>query len=49
QFVHDPCGVDELAERTGLAADALLPSLLALELEGRVAPLPGNRYQRVGP
>ncbi|MGE5489802.1 MAG: DNA-processing protein DprA [Actinomycetota bacterium] len=46
---HDPCGVDELAERTGLTADTLLPSLLALELEGRVAPLPGNRYQRIAP
>lgn len=45
---HDPCGVDELSERTGLAADALLPSLLALELDGRIAMLPGNRYQRVG-
>lgn len=44
---HDPCGVDELAERTGLPADALLPSLLALELAGQVAPLPGNRYQRI--
>lgn len=46
---HDPCGVDELAERTGLTAENLLPSLLALELEGQVAPLPGNRYQRIAP
>lgn len=45
---HDPCGVDELAERTGLTADALLTALLALELAGQVAPLPGNRYQRIG-
>lgn len=44
---HDPCGVDELAERTGFAADTLLPSLLALELAGQVAMLPGNRYQRI--
>lgn len=46
---HDPCGLDELAARTGLAADELLARLLALELAGRVAPLPGNRYQRIGP
>jgi DNA processing protein len=44
---HDPCNLDDLAERTGLMADALLPRLLALELEGRLATLPGNRYQRI--
>jgi DNA processing protein len=42
---HDACALDELAQRTGLTADRLLPLLLELELEGRVAPLPGNRYQ----
>jgi len=44
---HDPCTLDDLAERTGLAADHLLPELLALELVGRIATLPGNRYQRL--
>ncbi|MCX8092384.1 MAG: DNA-processing protein DprA [Verrucomicrobiae bacterium] len=43
----DPCDLDTLAERTGLAADALLASLLALEMAGRVAQLPGGRYQRL--
>lgn len=45
---HDPCSLDELVERTGLSAAGLLPELLALELAGRLAPLPGNRYQRLG-
>ena len=43
----DPCDLDTLAARTGLAADALLARLLPLELAGRVAPLPGGRYQRL--
>jgi DNA processing protein len=43
----DPCDLDTLAARTGLAADALLARLLPLELDGRVAPLPGGRYQRL--
>ncbi|OHC64160.1 MAG: DNA protecting protein DprA [Rhodocyclales bacterium GWA2_65_20] len=44
---HDLCGLDTLAERTGLPADALLARLLPLELDGRVAQLPGGRYQRL--
>lgn len=43
----DPCDLDTLAARTGLAADALLARLLPLELDGRVAQLPGGRYQRL--
>lgn len=43
----DPCDIDTLAERSGLAADALLARLLPLELAGRVAVLPGGRYQRL--
>lgn len=43
----DPCGVDELALRAGLAADAVSVALLHLELDGRVAALPGGYYQRV--
>ena len=45
---HDPCGLDELVERTGRPADELLTALLSLELAGQVATLPGNRYQRLG-
>ena len=42
---HDPATLDELVRRSGLAAAALSSMLLMLELEGRVAGLPGNRYQ----
>lgn len=44
---HDPCDLDTLASRTGLAANTLLARLLPLELDGRIAPLPGGRYQRL--
>ncbi|MDP1652572.1 MAG: DNA-processing protein DprA [Rhodocyclaceae bacterium] len=44
---RDPCALDDLIERTGLAADALLARLLPLELDGRIVPLPGGRYQRL--
>ncbi len=44
---HDPCSLDELVERTGFAANQLLTELLTLELGGQIAPLPGNRYQRL--
>lgn len=43
----DPCDLDTLAARTGLAADALLAQLLPLELDGRIAQLPGGRFQRL--
>lgn len=44
---HDPCSLDDLAARTGRPADDLLGALLTLELDGRIATLPGNRYQRL--
>lgn len=43
----DPVSLDQLAERSGLTVEALSAKLLTLELEGRVAPLPGGRYQRL--
>ena len=43
----DPCGLDELAARTGLTADALSVMLLHLELDGRIASLSGGRYQQL--
>jgi DNA processing protein len=43
----DPCGLDELAGRSGLTADTLSVMLLHLELDGRVATLPGGRYQQI--
>lgn len=44
---HDPTGMDDLVERTGLTAAALSSMLLALELEGQVAAEHG-RYCRIG-
>jgi DNA processing protein len=44
---HDPCSLDTLAARSGLTPAHLLAILLPLELEGRVAQLPGGLYQRV--
>ena len=43
----DPCDVDELIARSGQTADAVTAALLELELEGRVASLPGGLYQRI--
>jgi DNA processing protein len=48
QLGHDPCDVDTLAARTGLTVDVLTARLLELELEGRIASLPGGRFQRLG-
>ncbi|MFT3848592.1 MAG: DNA-processing protein DprA [Propionivibrio sp.] len=44
---YDPCGLDDLAGRSGLTADTLSVMLLHLELDGRIACLPGGRYQRL--
>ncbi|HTP94954.1 MAG TPA: DNA-processing protein DprA [Burkholderiales bacterium] len=46
QLGFDPCDLDTLCRRSGLAADAVMTLLLQLELAGRVAPLAGGRYQR---
>ena len=43
----DPCSLDELVVRTALSAESLFPTLLQLELEGRIASLPGGRYQQI--
>ena len=40
--------VDELARMTGLAPARVLVLCSALELDGRVARLPGARYRRAG-
>lgn len=44
---YDPCPLDDLVDRTGIGADLLLGELLTLELDGLIAALPGNRYQRL--
>jgi DNA processing protein len=44
---HDPVTLDALAERTGVAPAELSARLLELELEGQVARLPGQLFQRL--
>jgi DNA processing protein len=43
----DPVDVDSLCARAGLPAERVSAELLRLELDGRVAALPGGRYQRL--
>jgi DNA processing protein len=43
----DPVDVDSLCARAGLGAERVAAELLRLELEGRVAALPGGLYQRL--
>jgi DNA processing protein len=43
---HDPTTLDALQARTGLATAELNARLLELELDGRVARLPGGLFQR---
>lgn len=43
----DPLSVDSLVGRTGMAAAAVQVGLLELELDGRIARLPGGLFQRL--
>ena len=45
---YDPSGLDALIARTGMDASTLQVALLELELDGRIARLPGGLFQRVG-
>lgn len=44
---HDPAGVDQLVERSGLTAEAVSSMLLQLELQGLVEAGAGGKYQRI--
>ena len=44
----DPINMETLMERSNLTSDALSATLLVLELENKIASLPGGRYQRIG-
>ena len=44
---YDPIGLEALLARTGMDVAELQARLMALELEGHVARLPGGLYQRV--
>lgn len=43
---HDPAGIDQLVDNTGLTAGRLASILLTLEIDGRIEALPGGRYVR---
>ncbi|VVD75076.1 SMF protein [Pandoraea communis] len=44
---YDPVSADTLCERTGMGAGAVLAHLSVLELDGRIARLPGGRFVRL--
>ncbi len=44
---YDAVSVDELCARTTLPPNLLVAQLTALELDGKIAQLPGGRYQRL--
>lgn len=49
QFIeHTPVDVDTLVARSALAVDQVVTELTILELDGRIEPLPGGRWQRRG-
>ena len=43
---YDPCDIDSVCARSGLTAQTVSAMLLQLELDGKVASLPGGLYQR---
>ncbi len=47
QMGWDPVDTDTLAVRASMATDTLMATLLSLELAGKIAVLPGGRYQRI--
>jgi DNA processing protein len=47
QLGFDPCDVDTLTARCELSSEVVLALLSELEIAGRVATLPGGRYQRI--
>jgi DNA processing protein len=44
---YDPCDVDTLATRSGLGSAEVTALMTRFELDGRIAALPGGRYQRM--
>ena len=44
----DPVSLDALQARTGLDTPSLQAQLMTLELDGRIARLPGGLFQRIG-
>jgi len=44
---YDPITMDALVQLSGLTSDSLSAMLMVLELESKIASLPGGRYQRI--
>ncbi|MCH9704951.1 MAG: DNA-processing protein DprA [Proteobacteria bacterium] len=44
---YQPTSIDDIAARSGVAVDALMPALLELEVGGKIVALAGGSYQRV--
>ena len=44
---YQPTSVDDIAVRSGIAAEALMPALLELEIDGKIVSTAGGGYQRV--
>jgi len=44
---HDPIDIDTFCTRSGLTAEKASAMLLSLELDGRIARLPGGKFQRI--
>lgn len=44
---HDSVDIDTLCERSGLTVESVSAMLLTLELDGKIASLPGGCYQRI--
>jgi DNA processing protein len=47
QMGHDPVDIDSLCSRANMSAEQVSSQLLRLEIDGRVAALPGGLYQRL--
>jgi DNA processing protein len=47
QMGFDPLDLDTLVARMGLTPESVFAILTVMELEGRVARLPGGRFQRI--
>lgn len=44
---YEPTSIDDIAVRTGIAMNVLLPEILDLEISGKIVSVSGGRYQRV--
>jgi Predicted Rossmann fold nucleotide-binding protein involved in DNA uptake len=48
-FGFDAASLDQIVERTGMDASRVAARISLLELDGRLVPLAGGRFQRVKP